>query len=310
MGAVDRVVRPGHQFDQILITCGPQGIGKTKLLRLLANGFFTNSLSSASMDKKTAEILQGVWIVEMGELDTFRKNEQTALKNFITATTDRYRGAYARQAETHPRQCVFAGTSNDGAFLRDDTGERRYWIMPVAGTEDRGELRGVEKEIDQVWAEAVVRWKERLKRFWEPGQKQDDVNMYLYLQEKRLEAWMNSVREQYKLPDSIRADILGYLEQPRPENWYSMPTWERRYFAHGDWVGDEASCTMKINKVFIKELRYELFDENKSDKDLRIGAILDSAPGWKKAKRQGRNSEYAKWPMPMWVRIGSEEDKD
>ena len=100
IAAVDRIVRPGHQFDQILITTGKQGIGKSKLLRLLAKGHFTNSLTGTNMDKKTAELLQDVWIVELGELDSIKKGEQTAVKNFITSTTDRYRAAYAHAAKT------------------------------------------------------------------------------------------------------------------------------------------------------------------------------------------------------------------
>ena len=306
IAAVDRIIRPGKQFDQILITCGPQGIGKSKLLRMLARGYFTNSISAVNMGKATAELLQGMWIVELGELDGMRRGEQTAIKNFITATSDRYRSPYAREAKTHERQCVLAGTSNEGSFLRDDTGERRYWIMPVHGGGDRGELKGFAGEIDQLWAEAVVRWKERMFEFREPQQTQNDVNLYLYLKEDRLEAEMEKRRQNYKLPDSDRVDVLGYLEMLRPANWYSMPAYERRNFARGDWIGDKSTCTLQINKVCIKELRYELFD-GRTDKELRIGDILDNAPGWKKGGK-GRNSAYASWPMPMWVRIGSEAD--
>jgi len=306
IAAVDRIVRPGCQFDQILITCGPQGLGKTKMLRLLSRGFYTCSIDDPSMSKGTAEKLKGVWIVEFGELDKVRKADQNTLKNFITATEDRYRSAYARDAKTYKRQCVFAGTSNNGAFLRDDTGERRYWVMPVKGIGDRGELRGFEDEVDQLWAEAAVRWKERMHEFREPGQTQDQVNLYLYLKENHLEAEMQKRREMYKLPDNDRVDVLGYLEMLRPANWYDMPAYERRNFARGDWLGDYETCTLRLDKVCIKELKYELFD-GRSDKDLRLGDILDSADGWKKGPK-GRNKAYASWSMPMWVRIGSEAD--
>lgn len=308
IAAVDRIVRPGKQFDQILITCGPQGIGKSKLLRMLARGYFTNSVSALNMGKSTAELLQGMWVVELGELDGMRRGEQTAIKNFITATTDRYRGAYAREATNHDRQCVLAGTSNEGSFLRDSTGERRYWIMPVSGGGDRGELKGFDAEVEQLWAEAVVRWKERMHEFREPHQAQKDVNLYLYLREDDLEAEMEARRQQYKLPDNDRVDVLGYLDMLRPANWYDMPIHERRNFAQGTWLGDYDSCTMRLDKVSIKELKYELFD-NRSDKDLRFGDILDSAPGWKKGGKK-RNRAYASWPMPAWVRIGSPEDTE
>lgn len=307
IAAVDRIVRPGHQFDQILITTGKQGLGKSKMLRLLAKGHFTNSLTGTSMDKKTAELLQDVWIVELGELDSIKKGDQTAVKNFITSTTDRYRAAYAHTAKTYPRICVFAGTSNEGAFLRDNTGERRYWIMPVVGTGDNGELHGFENEVDQIWAETVVMWKQRMKDFWEPGQSQDDVNLYLYLRDKRLNDQMEVLRQGYKLPDEDRTDIEGYLNTPRPDNWEDLPAYERRNFARHEWLGDYSQCHTLVNKVCIKELKYELFD-GRSDKALRIGAILDNMPGWKKAKGKRRFKAYADWPQPSWVRIGSEED--
>ena len=306
IAAVDRIVRPGKQFDQILITCGPQGIGKSKLLRMLARGYFTNSVSALNMSKNTAELLQGMWIVELGELDGMRRGEQTAIKNFITATTDRYRSPYAREAKNHDRQCVLAGTSNEGSFLRDSTGERRYWIMPVQGGGDRGELKGFDAEVDQLWAEAVVRWKERMLEFREPRQAQKDVNLYLYLREDDLEAEMEERRQCYKLPDNDRNDIIGYLDMLRPANWHDLPAYERRNFAKGDWLGDYDTCTLRLDKVCIKELKAELFD-NKPDKDLRIGDILDSIPGWKKGPKS-RNRAYANWSMPMWVRIGSAED--
>lgn len=310
IAAVDRIVRPGKQFDEILITTGTQGIGKTKMLRLLAReqSHFTNQIDKPCVCKETSEKLRGVWIVELGELDGVRKQEQTALKNFITTTSDQYRASYAREAKHYPRQCVLAGTTNNGAFLRDETGERRYWILPVKGIGDRGELRGLENEIDQLWAEAVEAWKSRMHEMREPGQAVGDVNLYLYLRDQRLEDEMEGRRQAFKLPDLDRTDILGYLNTPRPDNWYDLPAHERRNFARGDWIGDPSKCTLLINKVCIKELKYELFD-NRDGKDLRIGDILDAAKGWKKGK-PGRNKEYANWPMPMWVRIGSPEDPD
>lgn len=310
IAAVDRIIRPGKKFDEILITTGAQGIGKTKMLQMLARNpsHFTSQIDKPCVCKETSEKLKGVWIVELGELDGVRKTEQTALKNFISTTQDQYRAAYAREAKHYPRQCVLAGTTNNGAFLRDETGERRYWILPVKGTGDRGELRGLDKEIDQLWAEAVEGWKGRMKEMREPGQTIDQVNLYLYLKDQRLEDQMEARRQMFKLPDTDRTDIHGYLETPRPENWYDMEPYDRRNFAKGDWIGDPTKCTLLINRVCIKELRYELFD-GKEGKDIRIGDILDNAKGWKKGK-PGRNKAYANWPMPMWVRIGSPEDPD
>lgn len=306
IGAVDRIIRPGHQFDSIIITCGPQGIGKSKLLRLLSKGHYTNALSTVGMDKKTAEILQDVWIIELGELDSIKRGEQTAIKNFITATSDRYRTAYARQASTHPRQCVFAGTTNEGSFLRDNTGERRYWVMPVTGVGDGGELHGFENEVDQLWAEAVQMWKDRVMEFHEPFQTLDDVNLYLYLRDPKLKEEMEARQNYYKLPEEDRMDVEGYLDTLRPDNWEELQPYERRNFAKGEWIGDKSTCHYRVNKVCIKELKNELFD-GKADKSLRIGAILDNLDGWRKANKR-RFPMYAEWPQPCWVRIGSDED--
>ena len=147
-----------------------------------------------------------------------------------------------------------------------------------------------------------------VRKYREPDQRLRDVNLYLYLRDPVLVQEMEKRHKAFSLPDTTASDIEGYLDTPRPENWYDLPAWERRSFAHGEWTGDERSCTLRIDKVCLKEIKYELFDD-KSDRDLRIGAILDSLPGWKKGPK-GRNKAYANWSMQMWVRIGSPEDPD
>lgn len=308
IAAVDRVVRPGCQFDSMLITVGPQGIGKSRLLRILSQGFYTNSLKALEVGKTAGEILQGVWIAEIGELDAMRKSEQTSIKNFLTSTSDRFRAAYARDAVTHPRQCVFAGTSNKGAFLRDETGERRYWIMKVKGTGDKGLLQGFEKEVDQLWAEAVVLWKQRMFGYREPGQLESEVNTHLYLTGE-MEQSMTQVQTIYKLPDEDRIDVLGYLDTLRPDNWYDLPAYERQSFAQNNWVGDQEKCTLRIDRVSIREIAYELMREERGSKTLRIGDILDSSEQWKK-QGQARIKGYTKYPVPVWVRVGGAFDHE
>ena len=313
MAGVDRIMRPGSQFDQILITCGPQGIGKSRMLRMLARGFFTNSIKAANMSKETAELLQGTWVVEMGELDGMKNGDQTTIKNFISATTDRYRGAYTRSAETHPRQCVLAGTSNEGSFLRDDTGERRYWIMPVKGTGDDGTMVGFKDEVDQLWAEAVVMWKQRLIDRRQPGQRMGDVDAYLFLEDKKLKHQMEARQMGYKLPEEDRDDIIGYLDTRRPANWFDMAPGDRRRFALGDWIGDASACTLEIDRISVKELRCELFGERmedtgkKTSKSLRIVSVLDSLPEWRKTGKV-RIPGYGNGVHQTWVRRGSKAD--
>lgn len=313
LAGVDRVMRPGCQFDSVLITCGPQGIGKTRMLRQLARGFFTNSVDKLTVSKDTGEKLQGVWIVELGELDGMRRGEVTATKNFLTTTVDRYRSAYARTAVDHPRQCIFAGTSNEASFLRDSTGERRFWIMPVEGTGDQGRLSGFSEEVDQIWAEAMARWAERMQACRVPGQPWEAVDLCLYLQDPVLQRDMMLVQAGFKLPEEDRDAVEAYLDEPRPRNWYDMDVAARRDFAQDIWIGDRETCTLQINRISVRELRCELFGERledagrKSSRSLRLTDIMDTVPGWRKAGRQ-RVRGYKYSLTQTWVRIGSEED--
>lgn len=312
MAAVDRVMRPGCQFDQILITVGPQGIGKSKLLRYLAKGYFTSSIKALEVGKATSEMLQGVWIAEIGELDGVKRGEQNAIKNFITTTSDRYRGAYRRDAEDHPRQCVLAGTSNEGSFLRDETGERRYWIMRVKGTGDRGELNGFKDEVDQIWAEAVEAWRTRVREMWQPGMDLKSMDLYLYLREDDLEDAMTARREQYKLPSEDKLDLVEFLDRPRPDNWEDMTAQDRRRFIQNDGVFDMGSCNYRRDRVCIKEIVYELYGGDGRDagnKSYRLASLLDNLPGWRKADKQTSVKGYGRSSRPLWIRIGGKYDK-
>jgi hypothetical protein len=226
---------------------------------------------------------------------------------FLSNAEDNYRAAYAHYPEERPRQCVFFGTTNTPQCLTDITGGRRFLIVDIdQQLRTKDVFKDLDTERDQLWAEAVEGWKARMRQCREPGQSVNDVNLYLYLRDPKLEEEMETRRQAFKLPDLDRTDIIGYLETPRPDNWYDLPPHERRNFAKGDWIGDPSRCTLLINKVCIKELKYELFND-RDGKDLRIGDILDAAKGWKKGK-PSRNKAYANWSMPMWVRIGSDAD--
>ena len=317
IGAVDRAIRPGCQFDSVLVFCGEQGIGKTKLLRMLAGEYYINSIQATSMDKSTAELLQGKWIVELGELDSVKKSASTAFKNFISSTADHYRKPYATNAETHPRQCVFAGTTNEGAFLRDDTGERRFWILPCAGQKGmaelglKGTLPGFADEVEQIWAEATQAWRERIIKMRRNGERLTEVNLYLYLTDPALEAEMEARRGGFKLADTVREDVEDYLDRELPENWDDMSAEDRVDYIHGAWVGDPKKCTKKREEVTLKEIRTELYRERPEDAArsgrsqlvYRIASVMDSMPGW---ERVGRVNGGKSGRTVRWARTDSE----
>jgi hypothetical protein len=150
LAAVRRMRRAGTKFDTVPIIEGRQGSGKTSALRILGGPWHSDAELGRVEGKDAAAALHGVWIMELGELTAMNKAEVDHLKAFVTRTEDRYRPPYGRTVKTYPRRCVFVGTTNSAAYLRDHTGNRRY--LPVAtGTID---LDALKRDRDQLWAEA------------------------------------------------------------------------------------------------------------------------------------------------------------
>ncbi|MFC3944307.1 conjugal transfer protein TraC [Pseudomonas gingeri NCPPB 3146 = LMG 5327] len=150
ISAVGRVMKPGCKADSVMILEGAQGAGKSTAMAVLGGEWFMDT-PFALGDKDGFQAIRGKWIVELGELDSFNKAESTKAKQFFSASTDTYRESYGRRTMDVPRQCVFVGTTNQDEYLKDATGNRRYW--PVACTKvDLNQLREVR---DQLWAEAM-----------------------------------------------------------------------------------------------------------------------------------------------------------
>jgi putative DNA primase/helicase len=153
IGAVARIFQPGCKVDTMLILEGRQGVGKSTALAVLAGEWFTDTLGDIEK-KEAVEQIQGKWIVEVAELDSLSKAEESKIKQFLSCSSDRYRPAYGRRALDAPRQCVFAGTTNGEAYLKDYTGGRRFWPVKC-GVVDVERLR---RDRDQIWAEAVAEY--------------------------------------------------------------------------------------------------------------------------------------------------------
>ena len=132
--AVARAMTPGCKYDNMVILAGPQGIGKSTLLDKMSRGWFNDSIRTFE-GKEASELLQGVWLVEVSELDAFRKTDVSRIKQFLSLRADRFRAAYGRNVKEIPRSCIFFGTTNTPDFLQDTTGNRRLW--PI----DTGEVR-------------------------------------------------------------------------------------------------------------------------------------------------------------------------
>jgi putative DNA primase/helicase len=152
LSCVARAVSPGCKVDAMLVIEGRQGIGKsTALARLAGPGFF----SDAAIDfgsKEACQTLQGAWIFELAELDALLRRETSVVKAFLSRATDRFRAPYGRAPEDVPRSVVFAGTVNHGGYLRDTTGNRRFWVVRAEGPLDTD---GLGAARDALWAEAA-----------------------------------------------------------------------------------------------------------------------------------------------------------
>ncbi|HZR80420.1 MAG TPA: VapE domain-containing protein [Candidatus Binatia bacterium] len=156
IAAVARVFDPGCKVDTMPVLEGDQGQGKSQALRILAGPWFSDHLPS--LESKDSQLtLSGVWIVEWGELAGISKHDAERVKQFITIQIDRYRAPFERVTGDHPRQCIFVGTSNHDTYLRDHTGNRRFWPVRCR----RLNLAALEKDRDQLWAEAVARYRAR-----------------------------------------------------------------------------------------------------------------------------------------------------
>lgn len=201
LAAVARVMEPGAKSDCVIIFEGAQGLGKSTALKILGGEWFSDT-HFALGEKDGYQQMQGLWIVELAELDSFNKAESTRAKQFFGSSEDRYRPAYGRHVESFKRQCVFAGTTNQDNYLKDPTGNRRYW--PVFCT--KLDAEALSRDRDQIWAEAVHLYRLGEDKWWV----QDcDRHLFEEQQDNRFssDAWEDLIVE-YLSDPSNRSELI------------------------------------------------------------------------------------------------------
>lgn len=266
--AVARAMEPGCKYDNMLILCGSQGIGKSTLLDRMSKGWFNDSIRTFE-GKEASELLQGVWLVEVAELDAFRKTDVSRIKQFLSLRADRYRAAYGRHMKELPRCCVFFGTCNQMDFLQDTTGNRRFWPVDVGeNPHDKHVWSDLsDGTVNQIWAEAKMRW-----QLGEP----------LYLSGK-IEKMAQEKQEQHREADPKEGLIQEFVSRQVPHDWSTWDTNTRMNY----WAGLSTGTYDLVDrdKICALEVWCELFNGDK--KYLRrqdtkeINAVLANLPGWK-----------------------------
>lgn len=280
VGAVARIMKPGCKFDLVLTLVGSQGCGKSTFIKKLGKAWFSDTFLTVQ-GKEALEQIQGAWLIEMAELSGLRKAEVEAVKHFISKQEDTFRPAYGRTSETYLRQCVFFGTTNDPAFLRDPSGNRRF--NPIDVVIERA-TKSVfddltESEIDQIWAEAMVMYKKGEQLFLS-----DDAKTIAEHEQR-----------EHSETDERGGIIENYLDRLLPVDWDTLDLYERRAFLD-DPLG--ANGTVERDYVCIAEIWCECLGKNREDMDRyktrEINDILRGLQGWEQCKSTRNFKLYGK----------------
>lgn len=273
VAAVARIVHPGTKFDSVLILNGPQGIGKSTFFAKLAGDWFSDSLTLTDMkDKAGPEKLQGYWILELGELAGMRKTDVEVVKSFISRSDDKYRASYGVNVESHPRQCIIVGSTNaESGFLRDITGNRRFWPVRISGDGKRRAWQMSVYDVEQIWAETLV--------LYNQGEK-------LYLEGSDVELATNEQADAME-SDEREGLVRTYLDTLLPDDWNALSLYERRNYLNGSEFGGESRVgTVERTLVCNMEIWCECFGRDasamKPADSYAIAGIMKKINGWNK----------------------------
>lgn len=289
LAAVTRIYEPGRKFDTALVFYSEQGVGKSTLIQRLSKGWFNDSLTNLS-GKESYEAIQFAWLVELAELSALRKSDVEAVKNFISKREDTYRGAYARRVKTHKRQCVFFGSTNDDEFLKDATGNRRFFPVGVKRTRKTRLIFEPEFDaiVDQLWAEAME------------GYMSGEA---LTLSDEA-EAIAGGTREEFTERTPIQGLIEEYLDRLFPADYEDRFLAQRLDFLNGD-LGEEGTETK--NSFSLIELWTEALGRRKDEytvvKARELSNAVKALKGWKRDK-QARQKIYG--PQVIYRRVGAD----
>ena len=278
--AVARIFAPGIKYDNVVVLVGPQGCGKSTILKKLGCDWFSDTLTTMQ-GKEAYEQIQGFWIIEIGELAAMKRYEVETVKQFTSKSEDSYRAAYGHHVETHKRQCVFFGTTNTYDFLKDMTGNRRFLpvdVHPEKAVKDVWNDLDA-KTVDQIWAEAVSLFRN--------GEK-------FYLWDEDIKRMAEEVQDSHLEESPLTGAVLAFLDKKIPKNWDEIDLCAKRDFIRGESFVSDIKGEVYRDKVCALEIWCELFDGERKDlsrqKSKEINDIIEKTGEWIRAKKSLRFS--------------------
>ena len=275
-GAVLRGYEPGCKFDSVLTLIGPQGCGKSLGVRRLAmhDELLCESVTDLTDHKLTAEQTAGKWLCELAELEGMTGRRLTGVKQAITMQQVTVRLAYAREPTDLPRSCVFVATTNEGQFLADPTGARRFWPIRCAIDSDRdGWARATDRQLEafvmQAWAEVVHEYREALRA---ADSAEAFRSMFPTTLPRDLEDAADEARDAASVEDTRLGVVLKWLEDVRLRE------------------GVTRVCTRQVAE---QALGYDLTKQRGHRVTNELAYMLDNmCPGWVRAEGKQRVGDY------------------
>ena len=271
VAAVARIYKPGCKFDYMLTLRGRQGRGKSTLIGKLGGDWYSDTFSTMQ-GKEAYEQVLGVWLVEVGELAGMKKAEAETIKLFISKQTDRFRPAYGRRLQEFPRQCIFIASTNESMFLRDMTGNRRFWVVdtPYDPTKDVWDELTPDI-VKQIWGEAVALYRKGEKLFLS----------------RELEEVARQVQADYEEDNPKVGIVSEYLDRLLPDGWENLDPYSRR-----QWLETDAKGVNRRKYVCAMEVWTEALGGNPDRADRyalkEVHDIMAALPNWRRRKGGGR----------------------
>lgn len=270
---VKRIKEPGCKMDYVLTLVGGEGLRKSAILAEMGGEWFSDTFTTVE-GTRAFEQIQGGWLIEIPELAGFNRSETNTIKSFVTKRKDRFRGAYKENTVNCPRQCVFFASTNDLTFLKGYTGNRRFWPILVTKRAESAKVASkpgnnatmvIGLEVDQLWAEAVHRYKQK-----EP----------LFL-DTECEAIAKNYQDSFSDTDDRTGLVEEYLNMPVPSNWDNIDYLERQSYFN---TKDFAEGTVQRENVCAFEIWVEALGMSKKEygpkASKEVFAMVTRCKGW------------------------------